>query len=58
MSRINKPRYENNDITTIRYSSGSHLHWKDHFHKNPLSYKRYGDFKADNEMLIVFMKKL
>ena len=34
---IHKPKCENYDITTIRTSSESHLHWNDHFHKNPLS---------------------
>ena len=49
MLRIHKPKRENNDITTIRTSSESHLHWKNHFHKNPLDFKIYADFEADNE---------
>ena len=28
-----KPKCENNDITTIRTSPESNLHWKNHFHK-------------------------
>ena len=28
MLKIHKPKIENNDITTIRTSSESHLHWK------------------------------
>ena len=36
MLGIHKPKRENNDITTIRTSPDSHLHWKNHFHKNPL----------------------
>ena len=32
---IHKPKCENNDITTIRASTESHLHWKKHFHRNP-----------------------
>ena len=33
---LHEPKCENNDITTIRSSPESHLHWKEHFHKNPL----------------------
>ena len=49
MLRIHKPKCENIDITTIRISSESHLHWKNHFHKNPLCFRIYADFEADNE---------
>ena len=49
MLRIHKPKCENSDITTIRTSSESHLHWKNHFHKNPLYFRIYADFEADNE---------
>ena len=38
-----------NNITTIRTSNESHLHWKKHFHKNPLYFRIYADFEADNE---------
>ena len=44
-----KPKCENNDITTMKTSSESHIHWKKHFHKNPLCFRVYGDFEADNE---------
>ena len=44
-----KPKCENNNITTIRTSPDSHLHWKKHFHKNPLFFRIYADFEADNE---------
>ena len=38
------------NITTLRTSSESHLHWKKkHFHKNPLYFRIYADFEADNE---------
>ena len=40
-----KPKCENNDITTIIISLDSHLHWKSHFHKNPLYLKIYADSK-------------
>ena len=49
MLKIHKPKCEINDITTIRTSSDSHLHWKKHFHKIPLYFRIYADFEADNE---------
>ena len=49
MLLLHKPKCENNDITTIRTSPELHLHWKKHFHKNPLYFKIYADFGADNE---------
>ena len=27
----------------------SHLHWKDHFHKQPLYFSMYADFEAIND---------
>ena len=44
-----KPKCENIDITSNRTSNESHLHWKKHFHKNPLYFRIYADFEADNE---------
>ena len=44
-----KTKCENNDITRIKTSNESHLHWKKHFHKNPLYFRIYADFEADNE---------
>ena len=49
MVLLHKPRCENNDITIIRTSPESHLHWKEHFHKNPLYFRTYAVFEADNE---------
>ena len=49
MLMLHKPKCENNDITTIRTSSESHLHWKKQFHKNPLNFRIYACFEADNE---------
>ena len=49
MLKIHKPKCENNDISTIRSSSESHLHWKCLFDKNPLYFTIYADFEADNE---------
>ena len=47
---IHIPKCENYDITTIRITSESHLHWKDLFHKNPLCFSISADFEADNEI--------
>ena len=44
-----KPKCENNDITSIKTSNESHLHWTKHHHKNPLYFRIYADFEADNE---------
>ena len=44
-----KPKCENNDITSIKTSNESHLHWEKYFHKNPLYIRIYADFEADNE---------
>ena len=47
---IHKPKCENNNLTTTRSSSESHLHWKDHFHENPLFFRIFPGFEADNEI--------
>ena len=44
-----KQKCGNNNITTIKTSNESHFHWKKHFHKNPLYFRIYPDFEADNE---------
>ena len=49
MLKKHKPKCENNDITSIKTSNESYLHWKKHFHKNPLYFRIYADFEADNE---------
>ena len=46
---IHKPKCENNDITTTRASSDSHIYWKKPFHKNPLNFRIHSDFESDNE---------
>ena len=50
MLMLHKPKSENRDITTIRTSSDSYLRWKKLFHKNPLFFRIFTDFKADNEI--------
>ena len=47
---IHKAKFENNDITTIRTSSESHLYCKQHFQKKSLFFRIYADFEADNEI--------
>ena len=47
--KLLKPKCENIDITTIGTSNESHLHRKSHFYKNPLYFRIYADFEADNE---------
>ena len=44
-----KQKCGEDNITTIRTSPESHLHWKNHFHKIPLYFRIYADFEADNE---------
>ena len=44
-----KPKCENNDITSIKTSNKTHLQWEKHFHKNPIYFRIYADFAADNE---------
>ena len=44
-----KQKCGEDNITTITTSKESHLHWKKHFHKNPLYFRIYADFEADNE---------
>ena len=44
-----KQKCGEDNITTIKTSNESHLHWKKHFHKNPLYFRIYADFEADNE---------
>ena len=49
MLKIHKPKRENNDITTFKTSPDSQICWKKHFHKNPLYFRIYAGFEADNE---------
>ena len=51
MLMTRKPKCEINEITTIKTSSKSHPHWKDHFHKTPLYFSVIADFKVDNEIV-------
>ena len=44
-----KEQCGDDNITSIKTSNESHLFWKKHFHKNPLNFRIYADFEADNE---------
>ena len=44
-----KQKCGDENITTLRTSIESLLHWKKHFHKNPLYFRIYADFEAGNE---------
>ena len=44
-----KQKCGGDNITTLKTSNESHLHWKNHFHKNPLYIRIYADYEADNE---------
>ena len=49
MLLLHKSKGKNNDISTIRTSKEPHPYSKKHFHKNPLYFRIYADFEADNE---------
>ena len=44
-----KQKCGEDNIATTRFSSESHLHWKNRLNKNPLYLRIYADFGADNE---------
>ena len=41
---------EQEELTAIKTSNEPRLYWKNCFHKNPLWFKVYPDFEADNEI--------
>ena len=45
-----KEKCGEDNICTIKTSNESHIYWKKHFHKNPLYFRIYADFEADNEI--------
>ena len=50
MLMLHRPKCENFDITTIRTSSESRLHWKHHFHKTPLYFGIIAVFETGYEI--------
>ena len=44
-----KEKCGDDNICTIRTPNESQLYWKKHFHKNPLYFRIYAVFEADNE---------
>ena len=49
MLMLHKPKCETIDITTFRTSNESQICWKKQLHRNPISFRIYADFEADNE---------
>ena len=49
MWRKHKQKCGEDNKTTLRISSESHLHWKKNFHKNIIYFRIYAVFGADNE---------
>ena len=49
MLRLHKQNSREDDITTLRTSRDCHIYWEKHFHKNPLFFRIFADFEADNE---------
>ena len=45
-----KTKSGEDDICSIRRSPDSHIYWKNHFHRNPLYFRTYADFVANNEI--------
>ena len=45
-----KQKRGEDNMTTIKTSPETHLHWEKHFHKNPLYFESFADFEADNEI--------
>ena len=50
MLMLHKQKREEGNITTLRISPESHLHWKNHFHKNQLCFRFYADFESGNQI--------
>ena len=50
MLKTHNQKCENNNVTTIRTSPESHIHWKNPFHKNLLYFRIIADFESDNEI--------
>ena len=46
---LHKQKCSDDNKTTLKTSTDSHIQWKKWFHKNPLYFRIYADFEADNE---------
>ena len=44
-----KEKCGEDNITTIKTSKESHIRWNKLFHRNPIYFRTYADFEADNE---------
>ena len=49
MLKLHQPKCKINDITTIRAANEPQIQWKKLFHKNPIHFRIFADFEADNE---------
>ena len=49
MLMLHKLKYGEDDMCSIRTSDESHIYWRKHSHRNPLYFRKYADFEADNE---------
>ena len=45
-----KHRCEQQDFTSIKISNDNYIHWKIHYHKIPLYFRKYADFECNNEI--------
>ena len=50
MLMLHKQKCRDDNITTTRTSSGSHIQWRKRFHRNPSYFRICADFEADNEI--------
>ena len=57
MLMLHKQKCTVDNRTTLRTSFESHIYWKKQFHKNPLNFRVYAYFEADNEIDIFSTKK-
>ena len=51
--KLHKPKFENNDITTIRTSPQSQFYWKKQLHKNPLFFEYTKNLKLVMKSIIL-----
>ena len=50
MLMLNTQKSGDDNITTIRISTESHIYWKYLYQKDPLYFRVYADFEAENEI--------
>ena len=50
MLKLHKLKSGDDNITAVKTSSESHLHWKKNFHKIPSFFRIFDVFEADDEI--------